>query len=436
MKVYDIIRLLENTPSSNDKIAILNEHRDNEDLKNMCRLAADKSILFYQKKIPNYNVRTNNIPFSEAMKSLDALTQRKTTGNDAINYLTDIFECVGSKNAKMLERIIKKDLNCGISKATINKIWKELIKIFPVMKCDKENSKIVYPAMIQEKIDGMRITVIVNGKDVKFISANSGKIMWMCDHLKEEVLKLLGTESKLALDGEGLILENGEFLERKKGNGILTKCIKGTATIKDQSKVHLKVWDIIPLKDFYNKRCDIKCVTRYLKLKELFKGKNITKIHLTKTEKVNSYKEAILFVRKMFKNGKEGAILKNASSIWESKRSKEHVKFKEEYECDLRVIDIIPHKKRENCVGSLVCTSRCGKLLVNVGSGLTKKDIEKPFDYYMNKIIETNFNSIIDSEKKDTKSLNLPTFVEVKDKDEADSLKEIEVMIENSLKEL
>ena len=68
----------------------------------------------------------------------------------------------------------------------------------------------------------------------------------------------------------------------------------------------------------------------------------------------------------------------------------------------------------------------CGCLKVKVGTGLTDKDRDKPFNYYTGKVIEIQYNEFIKSKSKSIDSLFLPRFIEVReDKNTATSYEEI-----------
>ena len=82
--------------------------------------------------------------------------------------------------------------------------------------------------------------------------------------------------------------------------------------------------------------------------------------------------------------------------------------------------------KYEGMLGALSCESRCGLLKVAVGSGFSDKDREKDPAHWLGKIITVFFESVIKDKNKDTHSLFLPRYDEIRtDRDRADSLKEI-----------
>ena len=155
--ILEILQELESNNSRNFKIELLTKHKNNELLKEVCRLANDPFTQFYQRKIPKYEPNTfllsdNNLDWA-IQELVEQLASRKITGNNAITHLEFILENVSANNAKVVERIIQKDLKCGVNTSTINKVWKNLIPEFPCMLCSafeqKLVDKIVFPAIVQ-----------------------------------------------------------------------------------------------------------------------------------------------------------------------------------------------------------------------------------------------------------------------------------------------
>ena len=112
-------------------------HKDNLLLKEVIRLALDPFTQFYQRKIPDYTpARSNQADtLSSVIDSLMMLSNRTVTGNAAIAHLTKLLSSLVESDAKVIERIIQKDLKCGVSIATANAVWPNLIHEYPCMLC-------------------------------------------------------------------------------------------------------------------------------------------------------------------------------------------------------------------------------------------------------------------------------------------------------------
>jgi len=433
MSVYDILMKIGSTTKRNEKLAILNEHKDNELLKTVIKYTLDPHKQFYIRKIPEYeSSKTTTVNELEALiPLLDDLSDRTVTGNNAIDHLKYILSSLSKEDAYVVERIIAKDLGCGISTATVNKVWSGLISEFPCMLCSAYSDKLFdtfdFPAIIQEKLDGMRAVIIKKGDTIDIRSRN-GKPIDLLGSLDDEVSKI-EFFGDFVLDGEFLVTDSsGNVLPRKIGNGILNKANKGTITKKEADNVIYIVWDSIPLDDWLQGYCNKPYMDRFNDLLSslIFN----TRIMIPATKTVDSKKDAISFYKYILKQGGEGAILKQIDSPWENKRSKQQMKMKLECEIDLVVVDMIEGtNKYTGKLGALVCESSDGKVRVNVGSGFSDKQ-RKEFwsdSSLIGKVVTIKVNDLIEAEGRDTLSLFLPVFVEVReDKDKADSLEKIE----------
>ena len=440
--ILQILQELEQNNSRNFKIELLTKHKDNELLKEVCRLANDPFTQFYIRKIPVYD-QTYKTTFGIewALSELKILSDRTLTGNKAIEHLTYILSSILPDDAKVIERIIQKDLKCGVNTSTINKVWKNLIPEYPCMLCSPFDKKLVdkirFPAICQTKMDGMRVNAIVKGGGVTFYSRN-GKELSLLDNLKEELLMIQQTYGKdVVFDGELLVLDvGGKITDRQTGNGILNRAVKGTITEDQASRVVMVVWDIIPydmfLKEKDNTEYSIRfailenLIIRFTMLEKLIKRKDDNKVRLIESSMVQSLEHAQEIFQKHLTNGHEGIILKDPRSIWENKRSKSQIKFKAELDCDLKVVSVISGTgKYADAIGSLYCESADSVIKVYVGSGFSDEQRNAPPSDYFDKIISVKYNARIKN-VKDGESLFLPIFLEIReDKETADLAKDI-----------
>ena len=143
--------------------------------------------------------------------------------------------------------------------------------------------------------------------------------------------------------------------------------------------------------------------------------------------RVYSMKEAQAIADEYISGGGEGAIVKKLDTMWKDGTSKDMVKIKAVLDADLLCVDVEEGSgKYKGKVGALVLETSCGRLRVKVGTGLNDLDRAKPFDFYIGKVIEIQYNEFIKSKSKTTDSLFLPRFIEVReDKNTATSYVEI-----------
>jgi len=431
LNLHKFFESLAANSSRNFKIEQLTKHRDNETLREVVRLALDPFTQFYQRKIPSYKrgADENTIKLEEGVDALFDLSNRHVTGNAAIEHLTNILTNLTPEDAKVIERIIQKDLKCGVQVSTANAVWTGLVHEYPVMLCSQFEQKLVdkvqYPALVQTKMDGMRFNAIVRGGKVEYRSRN-GKEIQLLGNLDEDFLTLAG-DIDCVFDGELLVNDKGVVLDRQTGNGILNKANKGTISDLEARKVHATVWDVISYLYFVDGECHTPYGTRMESLKVLFDTHKPKKVHLVDSWEVENYEEAKTLFEGLLAQGQEGIILKDKRGIWENKRAKHQIKFKGELECDLKIVGVEEGTgKHAGMLGAVLCESSDGVVQVRVGSGFNddqRKNLWK--ENLVDKIVAVKYNMRIKN-KLGEESLFLPIFIEVRDdKDVADASNQI-----------
>lgn len=431
MEIIEILETLAANNSRNFKREFLEQHKDNQTLRQVVFLALDPFTQFYIRKIPKYTPAAPNQAdsLSAVADSLYMLSSRQVTGNAAIEYLTKLLSSLSEGNAKVIERIISKDLKCGVSTATANEVWMGLIKDYPCMLCSQYEQKLVdkiqYPAYVQLKMDGMRFNAIVRDGKCEFRSRN-GKEIQLLGNLEQEFIQMAGLMD-IVFDGELLVMENGQYLDRQTGNGILNKASKGTISKEEAEKVCAVVWDAIPYMYFESGEYNKPYAMRYTMVDHAVKNLKSNRVNMVLTELVNDFDEANEIFQRFLAAGQEGIILKDPTGIWEDKRSKTQIKFKGELECDLVVTGIEEGRgKYQGKIGALIAESADGLVKVSVGSGLSDElRTSLSQEDVIGRIITIKYNARIQNKQGDH-SLFLPIFIELRsDKSTADHAKDI-----------
>lgn len=421
--INEIFETLASDNSRNFKIDYLRANSNNETLREVIRLALDPFTNFFIRKIPKYTPANENQAdsLSSVLDSLYLLSSRQVTGNAAIEFLTKLLSSLTEGDAKVLEKIIQKDLKCGVSRATVNVVWDNLIPEYPVMLCsgsdDKLISKLEFPVMVNEKYDGTRFNCIVLNGSAEFRSRN-GKLFDLLGNLEKEFVEYANGEN-LVFDGE-LLYNDGNLANRQVGNGIIGKSIKGTISAKEAENVNAVIWDAIPYEDFVKGESLIPYRERFSKLKLMsIEGK----VQLTDHHIVNDIDSAMKIFNEYILQGKEGIIIKDLNKGWSNKRVKHQLKVKSELTCELRVIGTeYGSGKYSNLLGNLICRSEDGIVKVSVGSGFSDAQREEyKGNVLVNSIVSVKYNMRI-SNKNGEESLFLPIFECVRfDKDNADN---------------
>jgi len=424
--VFTILTSLEKATGRLEKERILKTHQDRPALKEAFRLALDPAVNFYIKTIPPHSKVAGSASLSWALGALvEDLASRKYTGHAAIKRLTEIFDLLDQGDKEVLKRVIGRNLKCGVSDATVEKIWPDLRLSYPCQLVSPLNSgRVEFPCLAQTKMDGMRFNAHVKDGVVEYRSRN-GKEIDLLGALDDDFLAL-ASERPLVYDGELLVYgHDGKPLDRKTGNGLLTKFQKGTGTEQVAKKIRAVLWDAIPMADFWKGKCSVPCVNRLTRLRASIAESRVKRLMNVDTHEIESFEEAQELYQQKLSEGEEGLILKDMDSPWEDKRVKHQVKLKAILSADLRVTGFQPGTgKYDGKIGSLIAESSDGKVRTSVGTGLSDEERSLNFKKeFEGKIIEVNYNALITDKKTKACSLFLPVFVEVRlDKDEPDTL--------------
>lgn len=434
MSILNILNQLNANRSRNFKTQLLIDHKDNDLLKKVVKLALDPFVVFYIKKHPAYH----SLPHAPwkldyAITLLDDLANRTVTGHEAINHLRYILQNVNDDDAEVIKRIISKDLKCGVSTATVNAIWPGLIPDFPMLLSEAFDQKLLNKLfaesstlICQTKCDGARFNAIIEDNTVTLV-ARSGKLIEIDNRLLYEAFNQLcaAYERPMVFDGELLVLDaNGQDLNRQTGNGLINKAIRGTLTAKEATDIRAVVWDAIPLENFkaelYEAPYHSRLSTLHFNINMAFSQcPELTGlIRPIYSTQVTSEEAAMAIFNEHLDNGYEGVIIKSPSLIWENTRSKKSLKLKSEKDIEMQVVGWVEGTgKNAGLLGALECVS--GDISCKVGTGFSdqqRKDFTS--EYIMDKIITVCYNQIITDKRTNKKSLYLPRFkLERLDKD-------------------
>lgn len=435
MTVYDILDEVGSTSSRLEKEATLKREKDNAELKMAFKLAYDPTINFWIKKIPGYEIGNTPVcSLSKAYEALEKITSRQLTGNAAIEFLSGVLSNLSSKDANVLELIIKRDLDVGATASTANKVWKDLIPEYPYMRCalpkavklntwDWKNG-----IFSQLKADGSYANLVYANGEVS-IMTRSGTV-YPLDNFSAIVSDVQANFTPdTATHGELLVRRNGEILPREIGNGILNSVAKGGNSFVEGDVIEYLVWDQIPLSSSVSGGvCRTRYENRYHGL--LAQLKNCKAIQMIETRIVYSLGEAYDHYNELVAAGMEGSIIKTKSGIWKDTTSKDQVKLKVDCDIDLEILGFNPgNGKNANTFGSIRAASSDRLFEVNV-SGFKddeRLEISENRASYMNTIMTVRINNIMKPSKEGKlHSAFLPRKIEFRtDKTEADSLERI-----------
>lgn len=340
----------------------------------------------------------------------------RLTGNAAKYYLWYLRRSLVKAEEEIFWRVVEKDLQVGLNKTSVEKIWAGATNPIEVMLAGSNLNKIYYPAISQLKADGCRTITKVEDGVVSFFTRNN-KIIPLTFEPLLQTLKQLPSGT---YDGELVMLRDKKVLSRKEGNGLINALIKGS-NIPPTLEPHLILWDVVGSEPYHE---------RWGQLQDLAKPLNCPWVSLVETRIVSDYNEAMTHYQELRKRGEEGSILKNLAGLWVPKRSQDLCKLKGEYTGEFQVVGWDQGTgKNAGRLGSIKVISQDREVECWVGTGFSDQQREEyTADFIVGSLVEVKYNELIQS-KDPTKrvSLFLPRFIEIRfDKSQADTLEELQ----------
>ena len=382
-----VIRSLEEHTSRINKEQILEAEAaaDNTELFDGIRLALDNLITFGVKKVPTHGGPDGQgLPWVAFLELAQLLASRQLTGDAARDAIELALSASTQKQWNdWYRRILIKDLRCGVSEKTVNKVLKgrfSNIQAVPVFECmlshDGANheKKIAGKKLLEPKLDGVRVLTVINmeNRTVEQYTRN-GKLLENFSHITQGLLEHIEDfERSYVLDGE-MISTSFQALMKQ---------VHRKENVKADDAV-LMLFDIIPLSEFKSGRSVLgqRRRTKYLQnFKAVFdKVGNIgiiPQIEVNLEEYVGElqFKE---FNKEAIANGYEGIMVKDPDAKYECKRSASWLKIKPFIEVSLTVTAVEEGTGRnEGRLGALICEGEDDgrNINVNVGSGFTDDD--------------------------------------------------------------
>ena len=337
---YHIFEELLASNSRLNKESVLAKYANDEVFKSVCYLALNPYIRFYVRKIPKYNSSPDGLNLQDAILMLSKLSKREITGHAATEYLVDIMKRLSEDDAKVIRKIIDKDLKCGVSTATVNKNWEELVPVFNIQACIGYDERKIPSEFVEEpKLDGMRVVVLCDSTgDVTFMT-RGGRELETLDHLKNDLIALNGGKFGFMFDTE-VISGN---LETTVGN------VKRKGKNKKNEEVFLYVFDGMSYNEFKTKECSKSYKERRAELVNLFENNKSNYLILNESVPFPGGEDKIQWVKKQFsnrrKNGQEGSIIKDLNGLYEFDRTSVWMKVKPFETLDVTITGYYPGNK-------------------------------------------------------------------------------------------
>ena len=415
---WQIIKELEANNLRTSKEQIIDANRDNSEFLEGCRFALDPMITFGLKQIPEKtNEDGTGLDWDSFTLALTGFTTRNVTGNTARDMVTTMMNSATQEQWNYwYRRILIKDLRCGVSEKTINKVVKGAIPIFECqLSHDSANheSKVCGKKMLEVKLDGVRVLTLVypDGRVDQF--SRNGKELLNFGHIKEQFAAVAaGLTKPYMFDGE---IMSSSFQDLMKQVHRKENVAAGDAV--------LHLFDIIPLEDFQKGKFAVTQTERTAWLQQWYQ-ENINKLPnvtvldhaVVDLDTEEGRKLFAMYNKSAVENGYEGIMIKDLDAPYECKRSAAWLKSKPFIEVSLEVVNVEEGTGRNvGRLGAFVCSGvDDGKTItVNVGSGFSdanRDDFWNHRDSCIGNIVEVRADAVTQNQDG-SYSLRFPRFL-------------------------
>ena len=345
-------------------------------------MALDPLVTFGVKKVPERSdvLTGQGLDWTSFKVLAEQLRNRELTGHAARDAIELAMSVATTEQWNgFYRRVLIKDLRCGMSEKTVNKVAKDFPQYaVPTFTCslahDSANheKKMIGKKQIEIKLDGVRVITIIQGNKVEMFSRN-GKQFHNFGHIIEEletVIKDHPVPYPLVLDGEVMSANFQDLMKqvhRKDG--------------KQSTDAVLHLFDTIPLGCFKAGSWDKPQSFRSLITNHWVRDHQETLQHVqaldwedVDLDTTEGQERFVALNKQAVEGGYEGVMIKDVDAPYECKRTHAWLKAKPFIEVTLEVVDVEEGTGRnEGKLGAVVCEGMDdGRMVrVNVGSGFS-----------------------------------------------------------------
>lgn len=382
---WDVIAQLEtdNSRTAKEQIVRREAEAGNSELFRGFRACLDSMITYGIRQVEPKTGDGRGLRPETFWRIAQELAERKLTGNAAQASVNNMRLQAGEREWNdWYRRILIKDLRCGMSESTVNKVVEKIKPEYaiPVFTCQlahdgaNHDSKIVNERLIEVKLDGVRvITIIYPSGQVDQYSRN-GKELTNFPHIKKQLAKhAVFFAEPVVLDGEVM---SSSFQD-------LMKQVHRKSDVQSEDAV-LHLFDMIPLSEFKAGRGTHRQIDRsvtllawYNHIRDHMPNVAVVGQELIDLREPAGNKRFAEINKQAIEGGYEGIMIKDPEAVYECKRTTAWLKRKPFIEVSLEVTDVEEGTgKNLGRLGALVLEGvDDGKAIgVNCGSGLSDAD--------------------------------------------------------------
>ena len=390
-----------------------------------CYQAYNPFYVFGVRQVPETEGLTGQPnPWPKFWALLENLRTRGITGNRAREAIDQCSQQFDSEEWNTLaRRVLIKDLRCGISEKTLNKVLGKTEWKIPIFSCQLAQDSTDHPKKLrgikrlEVKLDGVRVLAVVTG-DVCTLYSRNGKefenFPQIADFVEEHRKAF---QSNSAFGGQFVL--DGEIVGKSFQD--LMKQAQRKSNAKTENMVY-HVFDIMPLTEFREGFCNLQQHKRIDLLKRaqahlpengcvrIMPGMDVDLDTSEGHDVMRRFAEASV------EEGYEGIMIKSMDAPYECKRSDSWMKWKPTITVDLNIVGFEEGTGRNaGRLGAIVCEGEDNgrKICVNVGSGLSDSDRD---EYWLNRdrllgdVVEVQADAVTQNQDG-SYSLRFPRFV-------------------------
>lgn len=328
--------------------------------------------------VTGHTDRANDWPKFWAL--LESLRTRSVTGNRVIRAIEQCSQHFNDREWNTVcMPVILKDLRCGVSEKTLNRVLGRTEWRIPVFECQLATdsadhvNKLVGSKLLECKLDGVRVLAVIDRDSVSLFSRN-GKRLENFDHIEEAVTNVVarlnqtGVTKSWVLDGEIVGQSFQQLMKQthRKINSDTQDCV-------------YHVFDIIPLHEFKLGHCNAPLTKRRRWLEQLpeLAAVRVMPNLMVDLDTSEGHDQMHRFAEQAVQQGFEGIMIKEPQAPYECRRSSFWLKWKPVISVDLTIVGFEPGTGRNrNRLGAMICegTDNGRSIRVNVGSGFSDSD--------------------------------------------------------------
>jgi len=425
MNTIEILEKLESDNSRLFKEALLREHCDNKTLQRALVMAADPwknwGVIKYDK-VDFFGSHGHEDAMLDAfMDLLDLLNDRKMTGSKARGAVEGSISAFDDLGKKWAERLLWRNLRCGVSATTINKIWPGSVVPFAVALAETLatvgvngdftiTDPIKYPVRVEAKLDGLRCIAVKHNGEVSMFT-RSGTLLETLPRIKAAIAAL--PLDNFVLDGEAMAASWEDS----------ASVMMSSKSKKDDAAMCYHTFDLVWFADWQAQSTKLTYAQRLNILEPvIFSSGKSSPFKLVKSKTCANENEIREFYAECLDEGYEGVMLKDTKAPYRWKRSNAILKLKPVATEEGTIVDWYEAKestKRAGQFGGFVILTPNG-VTTRVGGGycddLKNKIFRDGPDTYIGKIAEVEHQPPATPDGK----LRFPVFTRFRDVSDVD----------------